>query len=131
MKIRYAFAVFVIIILGISSRIFSSQLPAFIADNTGDMLWAAMVYVGFRCFFLNKSLQWAFYGSLIFSYAIEFSQLYQADWIIMWRHTTLGALVLGKRFLMVDLIRYLLGITIVYLADRVMLKHALGRPSKL
>jgi hypothetical protein len=131
MLIRYAFAVLVIIILGISSRKFSSQIPFFIADNSGDILWASMVYFCFRCLFINKSLQWAFSGSLIFSYLIEFSQLYQADWINVVRNTTLGALILGKGFLMVDLIRYLLGITISYLADLFILKHASRRPSNL
>jgi hypothetical protein len=122
-RINYAFTVLVIIILGISSRKFSSQLPFFIAVNSGDMLWASMVYFGSRCLFINKSLQWAFAVSLIFSFFIEFSQLYQADWINIIRHTTLGALILGKGFLMVDLIRYFLGITISYLADLFILKH--------
>jgi hypothetical protein len=131
MLIRYAFAVLVIIILGISSRKFSSQIPFFIADNSGDILWASMVYFCFRCLFINKSLQWAFSGSLIFSFLIEFSQLYQADWINVVRNTTLGALILGKGFLMVDLIRYLVGITISYLADFFILKHASRRPSNL
>jgi len=129
MLIRYAFTVVVLITLGISSRKFSSYLPFFIADNSGDMLWASMVYFGFRCLFMNKSLPWAFAGSLIFSFLIEFSQLYQVDWINIIRNTTWGALILGKGFLLVDLIRYFLGITTSYLADLFILKHASGRPS--
>lgn len=116
-RIYYAFTVLVIIILGISSRKFSSQLTLFIADNSGDMLWASMVYFSCRFFFINKGLLLAFAGSFIFSFLIEFSQLYQAAWINMLRHTALGALILGKGFLMVDLIRYFLGITIAFLAD--------------
>ena len=34
-------------------------------------------------------------AALLFSYAIEFSQLYQAEWINALRHTALGGLVLG------------------------------------
>ena len=130
-RIIYALTVLVIIILGIGSRKFSSSLPFFIADNSGDVLWAGMVYFGLRCLFINKSLQWAFGASLIFSFLIEFSQLYQADWINVIRHTTLGALVLGKGFLMVDLLRYFTGITMSYLADLFALKHAPGRSLKL
>ncbi|WP_242918405.1 DUF2809 domain-containing protein [Pontibacter liquoris] len=122
-KIKYAITVVVIIILGLCSRKFSDQLPFFVADNSGDMLWAAMVYFGFRCIFTTKSLPWAFGASLLFSYVIEFSQLYQVDWINEIRHTTLGALVLGKGFLWVDLLRYLLGITIAYLADLFLWKN--------
>jgi hypothetical protein len=130
-RINYALTVLVIIILGIASRKVSNQLPFFIADNSGDVLWAGMVYFGFRCLFTIKSLQWAFGASLIFSFLIEFSQLYQADWINVIRHTTLGALILGKGFLIVDLIRYFIGITISYLADLFALKHAPGRSLKL
>ena len=130
-RIIYALTVLVIIILGIGSRKFSSSLPFFIADNSGDVLWAGMVYFGLRCLFINRSLQWAFGASLIFSFLIEFSQLYQADWINVIRHTTLGALVLGKGFLMVDLLRYFTGITMSYLADLFALKHAPGRSLKL
>ncbi len=116
-RIKYAVIVLVIIILGISSRKFSNYLPYFVADNSGDMLWAGMVYFGFRCLFISKPLRFAFAGSLIFSFLIEFSQLYQAVWINNIRHTTLGALVIGKGFLMVDLIRYTVGILLSYFID--------------
>ncbi|MBK6265218.1 DUF2809 domain-containing protein [Marivirga sp. S37H4] len=125
-RIKYAVIVLVIIILGICSRKFSNQLPFFIADNSGDFLWAAMVYFGFRCFFINKSLAWAFVAGLAFSFFIELSQLYQADWIISLRHTTLGGLVLGKGFLWVDLLRYFFGIIIAWLADFFILKPGAG-----
>lgn len=130
-RFYYALTVLVIIILGISSRKFSDQLPFFIADNSGDILWASMVYFGFRCLFIKRSLQWAFLGSLLFSFLIEFSQLYQADWINTIRHTILGGLILGKGFLFVDLIRYLLGITIAYFTDMFFLKQMNRRTSNL
>ena len=34
-------------------------------------------------------------AALLFSYAIEFSQLYLAEWINALRHTASGGLVLG------------------------------------
>lgn len=129
-RIYYALTVFVIIILGISSREFASQMPLFIADHSGDMLWAGMVYFGFRYLFINKGVRWAFVASLLFSFFIEFSQLYQEDWINEVRNTTLGALVLGKGFLMVDLLRYLLGITASFLADLFILKQMARRRVK-
>ena len=126
-RLKYACTVFILIILGISSRKFTSQLPFFIADNAGDILWASMVYFVFRSLFINKSLPWAFAGSLTFSFLIECSQLYQADWINVIRHTTLGALILGKGFLLIDLFRYFLGISIACLADSSILKYVSGR----
>lgn len=129
-RISYAFTVLIIIVLGISSRKFSAHLPFFIADNGGDVLWAAMVYFGFRCSLIRKSLQWALVCSITFSFLIEISQLYQAEWINEVRQTTPGALVLGRGFLMVDLVRYLFGIVVSFLADSLILKYLLSRPSR-
>ena len=62
---------------------------------------------------LIKSLLLAF----IFSYLIEFSQLYQADWINQIRASTLGGLVLGYGFLIQDLESYANGIIIRFCLD--------------
>jgi hypothetical protein len=43
--------------------------------------------------------------------------LYQEDWINQIRGTILGALILGKGFLTVDLIRYITGIVIASSLD--------------
>ena len=80
-----------------------------------------MVYFGFRFLLVRKSLWTAVLLSLLFSFGIEFSQLYQADWINAIRHTMLGALVLGKGFLFADLVRYTVGIIIAALLDKI--KH--------
>ena len=44
----YIIAVFTTILLGLASRKFSHLLIPFIANNAGDILWAMMVYFGFR-----------------------------------------------------------------------------------
>jgi hypothetical protein len=98
----YLTAMIVTIVLGLSSRKFSDQLPLLISKHAGDMLWASMVYFGFRFIFSNKSLAWASGTSIIFTFAIELSQLYQADWIIVLRNTIIGSLILGRGFLTVD-----------------------------
>lgn len=55
--------------------------------------------------------------ALVFSYGIEFSQIYHAPWIDSVRATTLGGLVLGQGFLVSDLICYAAGILIALLID--------------
>jgi hypothetical protein len=117
----YMIAVLITIILGLASRKFSDLLPVFIAENAGDMLWAIMVYFGFRFLLVRKSLLTAITLSLFFSYLIEFSQLYQADWINQLRGTVFGALILGKGYLTVDLIRYAAGIILAAVLDKVTL----------
>jgi ABC-type Mn2+/Zn2+ transport system permease subunit len=118
LKRRYLGAVVITILLGLASRKFSHLLFPFLAENAGDVLWAMMVYFGFRFLFLKKSILIAIFLSFLFSFGIEFSQLYQEDWINQIRGTLLGALILGKGFLTVDLIRYTFGIIFAAIIDR-------------
>lgn len=118
MKLTYLLAVIITIILGLVSRSDSGLVPLFVARHAGDMLWAGMVYFGMRFFFTRQPLSLAVLLSVFFSFGIEFSQLYQRTWINDIRNTLLGALVLGKGFLWVDLLRYTAGILLSYLCDR-------------
>lgn len=121
MWITYFIFIVSIIFLGLASRKYSYLLPPFLADHAGDALWAMMVYFSFR-FILPRNQQSAsIILSILFSFSIEFSQLYQANWINRIRSTTLGALILGKGFLTVDLIRYAIGILIGAVLDRFIL----------
>ena len=88
-----------IIVLGLASRKHGDILPEFIAEYSGDTLWAAMVYCGIRFLFPSLSILKTIVISLLFSYCIEISQLYQADWANTVRNTTLGALIFGHGFL--------------------------------
>jgi hypothetical protein len=105
-------------ILGFSSRRYADALPAFVAEHAGDALWASMIYLGIRALWVRKSQLWAALFSVLFCFGIEFSQLYQAEWIQAVRSTFLGALVLGSGFLTVDLVRYSVGIALSLLLDR-------------
>ncbi len=109
-RLFYLVAILLCIILGLASRVYSFILHPFIALHAGDALWAMMVYFGFRFLFAHKKPVIALFFSILFSFGIEFSQLYQAEWINQIRNTTLGALILGKGFLWIDLLRYTLGI---------------------
>jgi hypothetical protein len=94
------------------SRQFPDALPVFIVHHAGDVCWASMIYYGFRFIYMDKPLIFAVGISLLFCGAIEFSQLYQADWINDIRQTILGSLILGQGFLAIDLVRYAVGIVI-------------------
>ncbi|RXZ78994.1 DUF2809 domain-containing protein [Paenibacillaceae bacterium] len=105
--------------LGLGSRRWGTELPLFVSEHAGDALWACMIYCGMRLIFVNRSIALAVWFSLVFCYAIEFSQLYQAEWINSLRNTALGALVLGKGFLAVDLVRYTAGIVTAAAVDKI------------
>ncbi|AHM63420.1 hypothetical protein D770_25885 [Flammeovirgaceae bacterium 311] len=116
-RLIYLMAIIIMIGLGLSTRIFSDALPYFVSHHFGDALWAAMVYFGFRTLWPFKSLLFSALLSLSFSFLIEFSQLYRAEWIDAVRASTLGALVLGKGFLWIDLLRYTAGVMFAWSLD--------------
>ncbi|HWZ02756.1 MAG TPA: DUF2809 domain-containing protein, partial [Mucilaginibacter sp.] len=93
-RFKYLILIIITIILGLLSRHIVG-IPLFI----GDILWATMIYFGFRFLFIKKPIKFIVIASLLFCYAIEFSQLYQAPWINNIRHTVIGGLILGEVFL--------------------------------
>ncbi|WP_308161966.1 DUF2809 domain-containing protein [Bacillus sp. ISL-75] len=123
MRKTYLIYAVAVIFLGVASRKYSPYLPLFLAENAGDALWAMMVYFGFRFLLARKHILQSILFSLLFSFSIEFSQLYQADWINQIRSTWFGALVLGKGFLTVDLIRYTVGILLASFLDQLIFRH--------
>jgi len=100
------------ILLGILSRKIEG-VPTFL----GDSLYAVMVYFGLRMFFLNLNLKKTAILALVFCFCIEFLQLYQTEWIVAIRRTTLGYYVLGQGFLWSDLVYYTLGVLIAFRLD--------------
>lgn len=116
-RLIYLVVTFLIIILGLASRKYGDMLPEFLAEYSGDTLWAAMVYFGLRFLFPSVSILKAAAISLLFSYCIEISQLYQADWANSVRNTTLGALIFGHGFLWSDMVCYTVGILLASAVD--------------
>jgi len=111
-RIIYFILVGIIIVLGLLSRKFS-----FIPLWVGDVLWATMIYFVLRFFLLNSSIQKITLISIVISYAIEFSQIYKAEWIDNLRHTFLGRMILGETFFWGDLVSYAAGILIGVFID--------------
>ena len=76
-----------------------------------------MVLVGLGFVFNRASTQRLAFGALVFSWAVEFSQLYHAPWIDMIRSTLPGRLILGSTFNWPDLPAYALGIAMGAVAE--------------
>ncbi|MEO3405828.1 DUF2809 domain-containing protein [Mucilaginibacter sp. CAU 1740] len=114
-RITYFALTIATIILGLLSRHFKT-IPLFI----GDVLYATMVYFIMRFIFTERPVKFSVMAALVFCFAIEFSQLYQAPWINDLRHTLLGRLVLGQGFLWSDLLCYGLGVGIGVRVDQFM-----------
>jgi glycopeptide antibiotics resistance protein len=104
-RVRYFILILVVIALGITSRKLEG-IPTFF----GDSLYAVMVYFGLRMFFINLKSQKTTILALLFCFGIEFLQLYDGEWMLEIRRTTLGHYVLGQGFIASDLVYYTLGI---------------------
>ena len=83
----------------------------------GDTLYAVMIYFGMRMLFVNIDIKKTAILALLICFAIEFLQLYDAEWMLEIRRTTAGHYVLGQGFLWSDLGYYTLGIIMAFLMD--------------
>ena len=99
----------VLIPLGLYSR-HITWLP----KETGDALWAMMVFCFWRIILVKSKLRTVAIVSLTHSFIVEFSQLLRWPWLVSFRDTFVGHMMLGQGFLWTDLVAYVIGIIIIY-----------------
>ncbi|MCB1088549.1 MAG: DUF2809 domain-containing protein [Verrucomicrobiae bacterium] len=131
-RCQYAGIMLLVIAAGLGSRTgwARTHLPEFVSQYAGDTLWALTLFL---------ALGWAFPAArgttlaltaLGLSFAVEFSQLYQAPWIVQIRETLPGRLLLGSGFLWTDLICYSVGIALGWWGERWWSWHRRHRSGK-
>lgn len=84
-----------------------------------------MMYTFIRILLIEKKATQILIFALLICYTIEFSQLYQADWINKLRKTLFGRYVLGQGFLWGDILAYTFGAFTAFLIERIALKNKL------
>ncbi len=119
----YLIAIAVLFVFGLPSRLIPQYLPDFYVNYVGDGLWAMAIFFGLGLLFRTASTRRLVIVSLAITYAIEFSELYQADWINQLRSIKLIGLILGYTFLWSDLLMYTIGITVGALIERFLLRR--------
>lgn len=122
----YLTSALLVLLLGYGARQYSALLPSFIGAYAPDALWALLVFLLIGAARPDTRLWRTALIALVFAYAIEFSQLYQAPWINDIRATQPGGLVLGHGFLWSDLICYSVGIGIGALLSCWLLREKSG-----
>ena len=115
-RLNYFFLIVLVLILGILSRKISG-IPLFI----GDILYAVLIYFGFRFLIMDSKKSTSLLLSLLFCFGIEILQLIQIDWLVAIRKTTLGHYILGEGFLWLDLLCYVMGTLMAYHLDKLFL----------
>ena len=125
-RLLYAVLVLAVIAAGLASRRYPWLLPAQLGKYPGDALWALMVMLLYGLARPRWSVARTAAAALATSFVVEFSQLYQADWINAIRHTTLGHLVLGSGFDTHDLLAYTVGVAVGAVAELLSLRRLPG-----
>lgn len=103
------------ILLGLLSRS-SLPLPTFFHAYGGDTLWASMFYFIFLWIWPKQKAAMIFIITVLFAFAIEFSQMIDVAWLNDLRQTPLR-LLLGQGFLVSDLICYVVGAILACVLD--------------
>lgn len=93
-------------------------MPDFVKAYAGDTLWALMVFLALGLLFPGARTAVLAGSALGISFAVEFSQLCEMDWLNRLRANRFAALVLGKGWVATDLLCYAVGIGIGVVGDR-------------
>ena len=107
--------------LGLLSR--SYPLPGFLAEYTGDALYAVAVFLALAAVFRRSATRSLACSAFVFSAAVELSQLLTWPLLMDLRQTWLGALCLGQGFQWADLLAYLVGVGAVAALDRLVFRR--------
>ena len=128
----YAGVITLVVVAGLGSRSrWAVHLPSFVATYAGDTLWALMIYLCFGLVFPRARIQAVAIAALSVSFAIEASELYQAEWINRIRCTPLGGLVLGFGFKWSDLFCYTSGILVGVTGESWIAFRSSGSPASM
>ena len=111
--------IIVLIPLGLYSRHLK-----WIPEETGDALWTMMVFCLWRIILVKQSLRLVAIISLTHSFLVEFSQILRWSWLVSFRSTFIGHMMLGQGFLWTDLLAYLIGILLIFCLFRGMERNS-------
>jgi len=128
-RLLFAAAFLASVALGLASRKFPALFPSLLGKYPGDALWAIMVFCIWGMLLPRSTTAKLALYALLTSYADEFSQLYQSDWINRIRSTPAGHLALGSAFSWFDMLAYTVGIALVVAGTAVKRKIAPFQPS--
>jgi hypothetical protein len=115
-------AMLLALVLGLASRHWPGVMPAVLGKYPGDALWALMVFFGW-CALRPRARTADVAGcALATSAVVEAAKLWQAPWLVAFRATTLGHLLLGHVFSWRNLVAYGVGVLVGAALDRLLVR---------
>ena len=96
--------------LGLASRRWPQAVPAAFGKYPGDVLWALMVFFGWRALRPLARTRDVASMALATSAVVELAKLWQAPWLVAFRYTAIGHLLLGHVFSWQNLVAYGVGV---------------------
>jgi hypothetical protein len=106
-----------VIAAGAASRRYGFVLPVPVRKRTGDALWATAAFLAIGLVRPAWSTLRDTLVSVVVTFAIEFSQLSHARPLELIRGYTVGRLLIGVGFYWLDLLAYLVGISVAIPVD--------------
>ncbi|WP_174243197.1 DUF2809 domain-containing protein [Beijerinckia sp. L45] len=102
-----------LIVAGLVWRLVPFGLPAFWLRNGGGVLWGAMLFIIVAALRpVRAGLVACFLTTSFIAIGSEFFRLYHMPWLDAFRQTLAGALLIGRVFLIGNMVAYELGIAV-------------------
>ncbi len=118
----YTLLALLTILVGLGSRRFDVWLPPPLHKNTGDVLWAVLVFWLAVLLFPGRSSKFLIFLSAAYAIGIECAKCLHLPWLIALRATTSGHLLFGSVFSWANLVDYGIGIALAAALDRRILR---------
>jgi hypothetical protein len=122
-------ALAIVILLGLTSRMTTHNLPVLISKHLGDALWSLMFFLLALLLRPQTPSLIAALFALAIASATEFLKLYHAPWLENLRAHPLGALLLGRNFIPTNFITYAIAVAIALLAAPLLRKSRRLQPT--
>jgi hypothetical protein len=107
-----------IVCIGLASRMELFRAVPVLGDTFGDGAWAAAVYAAMRFLLPRASIITIAACTLAIACTVECSQAWHPAWLDQLRTHRIVQLLIGRGFLWVDFIAYLVGTVLVAGIDR-------------
>ena len=114
-RVRYFLAFVFIFVIEVMIALFVHD--DFVRPYIGDLLVVILIYCFVRAFF-KLSVQVAAFGTLVFSFLVEFLQFLQIVDRLGLRGNKVSRIVIGTSFSWEDLLMYAIGISVVLICEK-------------